>query len=62
MLGKLANAIKLTAINPEVRNEILNLPDDIDDDAKVKEGGVLYRYYLAKERNTNIVKEERKST
>ncbi|QQT61899.1 HNH endonuclease [Sphingobacterium multivorum] len=59
LLGKLANAIKLSAINPAIRNEILNLPDDIDDDAKVKEGGLLYRYHLARERNTTIVKKKK---
>jgi len=59
LLGKLANAIKLSAINPEIRNEILNLPEDIDDDAKVKEGGLLYRYHLARERNTTIVKKKK---
>ena len=30
MLGKLASAIKLSAINPEIRNVILNLHNDID--------------------------------
>lgn len=59
LLGKLANAIKLSAINPVIRNEILNLPDDIDDEAKVKEGGLLYRYHLARERNTTIVKKKK---
>ncbi len=59
LLGKLANAIKLSAINPAIRNEILNLPDDIDDDAKVKEGGLLYRYHLARERNTTIVEKKK---
>ena len=59
LLGKLANAIKLSALNPAIRNEILNLPDDIDDDARVKEGGLLYRYHLSRERNTNIVKKKK---
>ena len=59
LLGKLANAIKMSATNPEIRNEILNLPENIDDDAKVKEGGLLYRYHLARERNTTIVKKKK---
>lgn len=58
-LHKLADAIKSTATNPAIRNEILNLPEDIDDDAKVKEGGLLYRYHLARERNTTIVKKKK---
>lgn len=59
LLRKLANAIRLSTINPEIRNEILNLPEDIDDDAKVKEGGLLYRYHLSRERNTTIVKKKK---
>lgn len=59
LLGKLASAIKLSAINPKIRNEILNLDDDIDDYAKVKEGGLLYRYHLARERNSTIVKKKK---
>src|SRR5690606_37973231 len=36
-----------------------NLPDDADDDPKVKEGGLLYHYNLARERNTTIVKKKK---
>ncbi|WP_293952399.1 MULTISPECIES: HNH endonuclease [unclassified Sphingobacterium] len=59
MLHKLANATNLSAINPEIKNEIINLPNDIDDDVKVKEGCLLYRYHLARERNTTIVKKKK---
>ncbi|TWI18904.1 MULTISPECIES: HNH endonuclease [Sphingobacterium] len=61
LLHKLANAIKLSAINPEIRNNILNLTEDVDDETKVKEGGLLYRYHLARERSTTIVKKKKEN-
>ncbi|WP_164112364.1 MULTISPECIES: HNH endonuclease [Sphingobacterium] len=60
LLKKLANAIKAAVEYPEVKVEILNAREDIEDsDFERPEGTVLYKYHLARERNATLVKKKK---
>lgn len=60
LLTQLAKAIKSTAMYPEIKDEILNLrEDDEHNNYERLEGSILYRYHLARERNSTIVKKKK---
>jgi 5-methylcytosine-specific restriction protein A len=59
LLTQLANAIKSASI-PKIKAEIINLQvDDEDNNYERIEGSILYRYHLARERNSTIVKKKK---
>lgn len=60
LLKKLANAIKTTVEYPEIKMEIHNAREDIEDnDFERPEGTALYKYHLARERNATLVKKKK---
>jgi 5-methylcytosine-specific restriction protein A len=59
-LRKLANTIKAGVEHADINAEILNVREDIEDaDFERREGTVLYKYHLARERNTTLVKKKK---
>lgn len=59
LLRTLAEAIKSITTYPEIKEEILLVNEDVDDDYSRIEGNILYRYHLSRERNPTLVKKKK---
>lgn len=59
LLRTLAEAIKISTTYPEIKEEILLVTENVDDDYSRIEGSILYKYHLSRERNPTLVKKKK---
>lgn len=59
-LKTLANAIRRSALNPDIKEAVQSINENnIDDDFSRYEGAILYRYHLYRERNPTLAKKKK---
>lgn len=60
LLANIAQAIKATAIYPDVKDQILLVKEDFEEaEYERQEGAILYRYHLSRERNSSLTKKKK---